>query len=116
MDDQRTVSRQITETATAWPGVVAGWGSRGEWSLKVGRREIGHLHGDSTAHFFFDKSLWRGLHAEGRIDHHPVFPDREGPASRTINNQADVEDVIALLRLNYDRAVMRFGIPVEEAA
>lgn len=110
MNDQRSPSQQITETVLAWPGTTAGTGSRGEWSLRLGRREIGHLHGDRVAHLFFHKSLWQALHDEGRIDHHPVFPDREGPASRTIENQDDVDDVIAMLRLSYDRAVARFGI------
>lgn len=40
---------------------------------------------------------------EGRIGYHPVFPEREGPAARRISSQADVDDVIALLRINYDR-------------
>jgi hypothetical protein len=40
---------------------------------------------------------------EGRIVHHPVFPGREGPAARRIEDDADVGDVIALMRLNYDR-------------
>ncbi|MGH2775155.1 MAG: luciferase family protein [Actinomycetota bacterium] len=37
----------------------------------------------------------------GRIDYHPVFPDRPGPASRRIEDEDDVRDVIELLRLNY---------------
>jgi hypothetical protein len=32
-----------------------------------------------------------------------VFPGKEGPAARRIANEEDVRDVIALLRLNYDR-------------
>ena len=110
MIDQRTPSQQITETVLAWPGTTAETGSRGEWSLRLGRREIGHLHGDRVAHLFFHKSLWQALHDEGRIEHHPVFSDREGPASRSIETQDDVDDVIAMLRLSYDRAVARFGI------
>jgi hypothetical protein len=110
IEDTRTPSQQITDTVTAWPGVTATDGSRGEWSLRLGRRELGHLHGDRTAHLFFPKSLWQALREEGRIEPHPVFPDREGPASRQIENQDDVDDVIALMRLSYDRAVARFGI------
>ena len=34
----------------------------------------------------------------------PVFPGKRGPAARRIENDADIIDVIALLRLNYDRA------------
>jgi luciferase-like monooxygenase len=96
-------SEQITREVTSWPGIEAGYGRRGEWAFKFGRREVGHLHGDHAAHFFFPKDLWHELHDAGRIVEHPVFPGRIGPAARRITDQADVEDVIALMRLNYDR-------------
>jgi luciferase-like monooxygenase len=102
-----TASEQITEAVTSWPGVEAGIGKRGEFGFKVGRREIGHLHGDRAAHFFFPKPTWAQLNAEGRIVPHPVFPDREGPAARQIESDADVRDVIVLMRINYDDAVAR---------
>ncbi|TML88695.1 MAG: hypothetical protein E6G08_07345 [Actinobacteria bacterium] len=104
-------SRQITEEVTSWPGVEAGPGERGEFAFKVGGREIGHLHGDHAAHFFFPKELWAELFDQGRLVHHPVFPDRQGPAARRIESEADVRDVIALMRLNYDRIVARHGVP-----
>ena len=100
-----TPSELITDEVTSWPGVEAGPGRRGEFSFRVGRREIGHLHGDHAAHFFFPKGEWAELLAEGRIGYHPVFPGREGPAARTIEDEDDVRDVIALMRLNYDRMV-----------
>ena len=56
-----------------------------------------------AAHFFFPKDVWRELRDAGRIVEHPVFPDRVGPAARRIEGAGDVEDVIALLRLNYER-------------
>jgi hypothetical protein len=39
-----------------------------------------------------------------------------GPAARRIEDAVDVRDVIALLRLNHDRAVERHGLPDEEEA
>lgn len=57
MDKQQTASQQITKEVTSWPGVEAGPGRRGEFSFKVGRREIGHLHGDRIAHFGFPKEI-----------------------------------------------------------
>lgn len=42
-------------------------------------------------------------HDQGRVAEHPVFPGRVGPAARAIRDDADVRDVIALMRLNYDR-------------
>src|SRR5919107_1262245 len=107
-------SKQITAEVTSWKGVEAGPGRRGEFAFKVGHREIGHLHGDRSAHFSFPKSVWAELFEQGRIVHHPVFPDKEGPAARRMEDEADVEDVIALLRLNYDRVVARHGLPASD--
>ena len=107
MSSTPTPSEQITEEVTSWPGVEAGPGRRGEFALKVGRREIGHLHGDHAAHFSFPKQLWLELRGQGRIVDHPVFPGKQGPAARRIERDGDVRDVIALMRLNYDRAMQR---------
>ena len=104
-------SERILATATAWPGVTTAQGSRGELSIRAGRREIGHLHGDHAAHFAFPKEVSRVLRAQGRVGPHPAFPDREGWAARAIGDDTDVDEVIALLRLNYDRVVERHGAP-----
>ena len=111
MTETMTASRRITEEVTSWPGVEAGPGRRGEFAFKVGRREIGHLHGDHAAHFSFPKQVWAELSAQGRIRPHPVFPDAVGLAARRIERSDDVRDVIALMRLNYDRIVARHGLP-----
>ena len=75
----------------------------------MGRRELGHLHGDHAAHFSFPKEVWEDLREQGRIIPHPVFPEARGPAARRIKTEADVQDVIELLRLNYERALERRG-------
>jgi hypothetical protein len=113
MNEQRTPSQQIIEEATSWPGVEAGPGSRGALSITLGRRELGHLHGDHALHIGFPKAVWNELYEQGRIDYHPVFPGKPGYAARKIETEADVLDAIAMLRLNYDRAVARHGLPVE---
>ena len=109
-------SERITEEVTSWPGVTAGPGRRGEFAFKVGRREIGHLHGDHAAHFGFPKAVWQSLFEAGRIDYHPVFPGRPGFGARRMESEADVDDVIALMRLNYERVIAQHGLPGEQAA
>lgn len=105
-----TASQRITAEVTSWPGVEAGPGRRGEFAFRVGRREIGHLHGDHAAHFSFGKEIGTALKEQGRVVDHPVFPGKPGPAARRIETDQDVRDVIELMRLNYDRIVARYGL------
>ena len=107
MNETGHISRMITDEVTSWPGVDVDDGELGELSFKVGRREIGHLHGERVAHFSFPRTTWLALFEEHRIVPHPVFPDKRGPAERRIVTDADVADVIALLRFNYDRVASR---------
>jgi len=96
-------AQRIEAEVTSWPGVEAGFGSRGELAFRVGRREIGHLHGDRAAHFVFPKDVWARLRADGWIEEHPIFPGRIGPAARRIASERDEREVVAMLRSNYER-------------
>ena len=113
MIEQTTASERITQEVGSWPGVEAGIGRRGEFGFRVGRREIGHLHGDHAAHFGFPKDVGAELHEQGRVGPHPVAPHKTSWGARRIENDEDVSDVIAIMRLNYDRVVARFGVPAE---
>jgi Family of unknown function (DUF5519) len=116
MGDRQRPSERITEEVVSWAGVTAGPGRRAEFSFKVGRREIGHLHGDRAAHFGFPKAVWQSLFEADRIGYHPVFPGQPGFGARGIETEADVEDVIALMRINYERVVANHGLPEHAAA
>ena len=104
MSTRQRASKRIVEHVTSWPGVAAGPGRRGEFAFKVGGR------------FGFPKEVWGSLFEQGRIDYHPVFPGRPGFGARRIETEDDVEDVVALIRLNYERVVARHGLPTKAAA
>jgi hypothetical protein len=116
MEQRGIASEQITKAVTSWPGVEAGPGRRGELAFRVAGREIGHLHGDHAAHFGFPNEIGAKLKAQGRVVDHPVFPGKDGPAARRIENDDDVRAVIGLLRLNYDRLVAGHGVREPGAA
>jgi len=115
MTETQAFAAQITDEVCSWPGIESGPGRRGEFAFKFEGREIGHLHGDRSAHFSFPPEVWKKLMDEGRIAEHPVFPGRVGPASRQLRDAGDVRDVIAMMRLNYER-VSRTGGTGERAA
>jgi hypothetical protein len=111
-----SASTQITDEVTSWPGVETAHGDWGAFVFMVGRHELGHLHGDRSAHFVFPKDVWADLYEEGRVTDHPMFPGKPGICARRIEDEDDVRDVIELLRLNYDRVVAKHGLPVEAVA
>lgn len=104
-------SERIAAEVGSWPGVEVDRGEIGELAFKIGPRELGHLHGDHAAHLFFAPDEWRELAAQDRVTHHPVFPTKAGPAAREIRDDSDVDDVITLFRMRYDRVVARHGVP-----
>jgi hypothetical protein len=107
MSEITTASERITSEVTGWDGVATGRGSRGEWAFTVDGREIGHLHGDRVAHFGFPRDVGAALREQGRVGPHPVNPHSTKLAARAIDGEDDVREVIALMRLNYDRVVSR---------
>jgi hypothetical protein len=109
--NQKPASEAIADVVSSWPGVRVDREEIGEIAFFVGPRQLGHLHGDGAAHFSFPKPQWSELRDAGRIEPHPVFPGKTGPAARRIENPADVDDVIELFRLNYERVVARHGVP-----
>lgn len=96
-------SDRITEIVLAWPGTTATTGERGEWSFRLGKREIGHLHGDRVLHIGLTKGVWQELFDAGRIGYHPVFPGKAGFGARDIATETDEADVLEILREQYER-------------
>src|SRR5262245_4400232 len=92
----------IRREVGSWPGVQVTPHRFGGIEFRVDRREIGHLHGSSLADLPFPVSVRRELVAAGRAAHHHVMPE-SGWVSRYIRGPEDVDEVIALFRLAYDR-------------
>jgi uncharacterized protein YbjT (DUF2867 family) len=100
----RPASEAIVEQVRSWPGVSVAPHRFGGVEFRVGRRELGHLHGDRLADMPFTRALRDELLAAGRVVRHGPLPD-SGWASRHIRTEEDVRAVVELLRLQYDRAV-----------
>ena len=97
-------------------GGGGGAGRAGELAFKVGGRDIGHLHGDHSAHFGFPKEVWAPSSSRDASTITRSSRAGRGFGVPRIDNQADVEGVIALMRLNYERVVARHGLPTQAAA
>jgi Family of unknown function (DUF5519) len=97
-------AERIRAEVGSWPGVVAGVHERGGGiEFLLGRRELGHLHGDRLADLPFPRRVRDELVAQGRARPHRPLPD-SGWVSHPIAAESDVAAVIELFRLAYDRA------------
>jgi hypothetical protein len=94
---------RIVAEVVGWDGVTSSPHRFGGVELRLGRRELGHLHGDRLADLPFPRRVRDRLVAEGRARPHHVLPD-SGWVSVPIRTDADVDNVIALFRLGYERA------------
>lgn len=103
MDGARSA---IERTLLSWDGVTTHSHRFGGVELRFGKIELGHLHGNSLADLPFPTKIRNQLVEEGRAEPHHVLPS-SGWVSRAIDEAADVNEVIALFRLNYDRLISR---------
>ncbi len=76
----------------------------GAIEFRLGRRELGHLHGEQMADLPFPRRVRDELIASGRAEPHHVRPD-SGWVTRRVRGPADVEAIVELFRLSYERAV-----------
>ena len=105
-DAIKPFAQTITEEVLSWPGVESGPGRFGSVQLRLGKRELGHLHGDHLADIPFPRAIRDELVAAGRVVPHRPLPD-SGWASRHIETEADARHVVELLRMQYDRAMAK---------
>jgi RNA polymerase sigma factor (sigma-70 family) len=95
---QGSFGERIISEALSWPGVGRETGDFGSVVLRLGPRELGHLHGDAVADV-------------------PIERDDPGWVAVPLETEEDVQRALALLRANYQReqAKRRCGTRSEPA-
>jgi Luciferase len=93
---------RIEAAVTAWDGVTAHEHRFGGREFRLGRRELGHLHGDRLADLPFPKRIAAMLIETGRAQPHRFA--QGGWVSFPIHSQEDVDAAVELFRLSYERA------------
>jgi hypothetical protein len=99
-----TPSERIDREIGALPGVTAAPHRFGGTEYRYGRRELGHVHGERFVDLPFPREVRDELVAAGRARPHHVLPD-SGWVTASIGTEEELESVIALFKLGYDRAV-----------
>ena len=94
----------IKSAVLDWQNVTAQLHRFGGTEYRVGRREIGHVHGDYLVDIPFSTRIRDELVQAGRAEPHHIYPET-GWVSFYLNDTADVDDAIALLRYSYELAI-----------
>jgi Family of unknown function (DUF5519) len=93
---------RIRLEVASWPGVVALAHRFGGLEYRYGRKEMGHVHGDRLADLPLPRKLHDQVIAAGKARPHHVLPE-SGWVSCWIQGPADVDNVLELFRLQYER-------------
>jgi Luciferase len=94
---------RITDAVLGWEGTSAVPHRFGGSEFRLGRRELGHIHGDSLVDIPFPSRVRDDLVASGQAQPHHVMPE-SGWVSVYLRQPDDVAQAIALLRKSYELA------------
>jgi Ni,Fe-hydrogenase I large subunit len=97
------IGAHIEREVGSWEGVTTHVHRFGGTEFRLGRRALGHLHGERWADLPFQRGIRDMLVETGRAQPHHVLPET-GWVSRQIRSDEDVAEVIELFRLSYERA------------
>jgi hypothetical protein len=105
-----TASERIRAEVESWPEVETGPGRFRSIRFTVGRRELGHLHGESIADLPLRPERKAELIAAGVVRPHRYTPPDSGWVTIDLDDEgADL--VIELMRASYERAVAKRRSP-----
>lgn len=99
----RDAKDAIQRAVLVWPGVTAHPHQFGGTEYRLGKREIGHVHGDYLVDIPFPTKVRDEIVAAGRAEPHHVLPD-SGWVSFYLREEGDTQRAIDLLRQSYDLA------------
>jgi hypothetical protein len=98
-----STGEKIATAVRSWPGVEAAPHRFGGTEFRLGRRELGHLHGDRIADLPFPRRVRDQLIAEGRARPHHVLPE-SGWITVSIRSPEEAQHAVELFRMAYERA------------
>ena len=96
---------RISTEVEGWPGVESGPGRFGSLRFTIGRRELGHLHGDRIADLPLLPEVAAELIEAGDAREHRFTPEGSGWVTVELDSEDDADRVIRLMRASYERAV-----------
>jgi hypothetical protein len=97
---------RIDGALQGWSGITSQPHRFGGTEYCLGRREIGHVHGDSLVDIPLPKKVRNEMVTAGRAEPHHILPD-SGWFSVYLRQASDVDRAIELLRFSLEIAKQR---------
>jgi Family of unknown function (DUF5519) len=104
----RGAGEYIKKTVSSWEGIEAHPHRFGGTEFRIGRREIGHIHGDALVDIPFPTKIRDEIVAAREAQPHHILPET-GWVSFYLREDGDAERAIALLKRSYDIALNQKG-------
>ena len=105
----RGASKIIVDTLLTWNGMETHPHRFGGTEFRIGKREIGHIHGDSLVDIPFPKKVRDEIVAAGEASPHHILPET-GWVSFYLKEDGDVQKAIDLLKRSYQIALKQKNI------
>jgi hypothetical protein len=97
--ENRSSFTSLHDTLAKWDGITTGPGRFGSVAFYLGKREVGHVHGESHADLPFPTKIRNELVEAGRAEPHHFLP-QSGWVSISLRD--GIEGALELFRMNYD--------------
>ena len=94
---------KITQAVLSWPGVSAHPHRFGGTEYRLGKRELGHIHGDHLVDIPFPRRVRDELVSSGLAGPHHILPE-SGWVSLFLQRPEDIDRSVELLRRSYELA------------
>ena len=97
-------SEMVQQTLLSWDGVTAHPHRFGGTEYRLGKREIGHIHGDRLVDIPFTKHARDQAITEGKAEAHHILPE-SGWVSIWLREPKNLDDALELLQRSFQMAL-----------
>jgi len=102
----RDAKKRIVQTVTTWDGITTAPHRFGGTAFMLGKREVGHIHGDRLVDIPFPRPIRDEIVRSEQAEPHHILPE-SGWISLFLRKEPDVDHAISLLRRSFDLAAAR---------
>jgi Family of unknown function (DUF5519) len=96
------IKELIERELLSWPEVTVGQHRFGGREFRIGKLELGHLHGNAVADLPFPRAIRDELVSSGKASPHHHLPN-SGWVSFYFCGEEDIAAALTLFRRNYER-------------